>query len=111
MSSRILMIAAALAASMGAASAASATTVDANAYEVCAVYGSTVDPRFCADYVNPAARWVDPVETGGVEAGTYVVAPNAGGHIMPWKPSTTSWQPTAPWKPATDGLLVEVITP
>ncbi len=100
MSSRILMIAAALAASLGAAGAASAATAtaDTNAYEVCAVYGSTVDPRFCADYVSPAARWVDPLETGGVEAGEHIVAPNAGGHVMPWKATA-------------DGLLVEVITP
>ncbi len=95
-----MLLAAALGASVGAAGAASADTAAAytNAHEVCAVYGSTVDPRFCADYVSPAARWVDPLETGGVETGEHIVAPNAGGHVMPWKATA-------------DGLLVEVITP
>ncbi len=105
MSSRILILAAALAA-IATAGAASAASPDTNVGEVCTVDGVAVDPRFCVDYVGPA-RWVDPGSTGGVEdrvvapgAGEHIVAPNAGGHVMTWKPTGHA-----------DGLLVEVITP
>jgi hypothetical protein len=85
MSSKLFMLAAALAISATATSAAQAAA-DYNAYEVCAVYGVTVDPRFCADYVDPAALWVDPLVTGGTEESdvfprALVEAPaNASGH-------------------------------
>jgi hypothetical protein len=118
MNSRIVVAAVlALTASAGAAHAEIAPSY--NAYGVCAVYALPVDPRFCEDRVDPsAAVGVDDVVTGGVErrivlpgvdvaptsdilpsAGKYIVAPNAGGHVMPW---TTGHA---------DGVLVEVITP
>ena len=80
------MLAAALAAIAGPAGSVSAAAQDVNAYEVCAVYGASVDPRFCADYVDPAALWVDPVATGGTSeivvlpGATTEVSPNPTGH-------------------------------
>jgi hypothetical protein len=113
MNSRIIVAAIlALTASSGAAYAEIAPSYNTN--EVCAV-GVAVDPRFCVDYVGPPLG-VDTVVTGGVErrvlpglgtspasdalpeAEGYIMAPNAGGHVMPWTSNG-------------NGLLVEVITP
>jgi hypothetical protein len=80
------MVAATLAAAGAAAGAAHAAALDSNAYEVCAVYGAAVDPRFCADYIDPAALWVDPLVTGGTEEQVVLpglvleVPPNPPGH-------------------------------
>jgi hypothetical protein len=97
MTSRIVMLAAAMAAILASAGAAAAAAQDVSAYDVCAVYGASVDPRFCADYVDPEALWVDPVATGGTRQIVVV-------------PSDVLQLPANPTGHA-DGLRVEGIRP
>ena len=98
MISRMLIAAATLAAAGLAANAAQAVTPDSNQYEVCAVYGVTVDPRFCADNVDPAALWVDPFVTGGTQSNLAI--PPIGLAPMIGIPSNATGH--------ADGLRVEV---
>jgi len=100
MISRMLMAAATLAAA-GVAACAAYAAPDSNAYEVCAVYGAAVDPRFCADYVDPAALWIDPFVTGGTDEGAvpHGVNPVSAGEVPP---NTTGHA---------DGLRVEGLRP